>query len=68
MAGLVTLLLGLVVAVLMAGLSTNFASERLAKNLVSCGLIFFTFVLRLIRRDESEGDEGRFDVVVEPDM
>ena len=68
MAGLVTLLLGLVVVVLVAGVITSFASERLAKKLVSCGLIFFTFVLRLMRRDESEGDEGRFDVVDKPDM
>ena len=68
MAGLVTLLLGLVVVVLVAGLTTSFASERIAKKLVSCGFIFFTLVLRLTRRDESEGDEGRFDVVDKPDM
>ena len=68
MAGLVSLLLGWVLAALVAGLTTSFALERFAKNLVSCGLILFAFVLRLINQDESEGDEGRLDVVVEPDM
>jgi len=67
-AGLVSLLLGWVLAALVAGLTTNFALERFAKNLVSCGFTRFTFVLRLINRDESEGDKGRLDVVVEPDM
>ena len=68
MAGLVKLLLGWVVVVLVAGVTINFASDRLAKKVVSCGLIFFTFVLMLRRRDGPEGDEGRFVVVVEPAM
>ena len=68
MAGLVSLLLGWVLAALVAGLTTSFALERFAKNLVSCRLTLFTFVLMLIKRDEAWGDAGRLEAVVKPDM